>query len=586
MNRQTGGRIVSLWSNVGAQLTRFIPRLRIRQKFMVNTALLTVLIVAIGVANWVIVQKIHKAIQKVESAEQVLNMIRQFDYDIRSVDNDGAIYLLAPNGPEAQFAMQTYDTDAQQVQQDLRALQKMHVSSQDEAILNLFESQWQPILSQNKMAFQVAGTDLASAQTQYTTNTIQPLIQSMMQFTNDEQAVKNAANSQVDALLKQTVLWNVLIAVIAILIGFGGSWTLSVVITKPILRMRKLAFELSKGNLKVEELKLASRDELADLANVLNTLAANLRTLILGIAEASEHVAASSEELSASSDEMMHATEEIAQSIEQVAAGAVKQMDEINQTSGSVQTVIHEIDKVSELAGELHTTAEATQEQAGTGAGMMESMAHQMDTIRLRADRAAELIARLAEKSADIRHIVETIANIADQTNLLALNAAIEAARAGEHGRGFGVVAEEVRNLAQGSAAAAREIDHIINSLMEATEETVRSINDVTSEVQEGTVLAGHTKETFARIRQSMDAVGERVDVVTEATRTIADRAVDMAKYMEVVVHLAQTAAANSQSVVAASQTQSGSMEEIAATAGSLSERAQELQGLIGRFQM
>ncbi|GLG02186.1 hypothetical protein Alches_22270 [Alicyclobacillus hesperidum subsp. aegles] len=577
---------MSLWSNVGAQLTRFIPRLRIRQKFMVNTALLTVLIVAIGVANWVIVQKIHKAIQKVESAEQVLNMIRQFDYDIRSVDNDGAIYLLAPNGPEAQFAMQTYDTDAQQVQQDLRALQKMHVSSQDEAILNLFESQWQPILSQNKMAFQVAGTDLASAQTQYTTNTIQPLIQSMMQFTNDEQAVKNAANSQVDALLKQTVLWNVLIAVIAILIGFGGSWTLSVVITKPILRMRKLAFELSKGNLKVEELKLASRDELADLANVLNTLAANLRTLILGIAEASEHVAASSEELSASSDEMMHATEEIAQSIEQVAAGAVKQMDEINQTSGSVQTVIHEIDKVSELAGELHTTAEATQEQAGTGAGMMESMAHQMDTIRLRADRAAELIARLAEKSADIRHIVETIANIADQTNLLALNAAIEAARAGEHGRGFGVVAEEVRNLAQGSAAAAREIDHIINSLMEATEETVRSINDVTSEVQEGTVLAGHTKETFARIRQSMDAVGERVDVVTEATRTIADRAVDMAKYMEVVVHLAQTAAANSQSVVAASQTQSGSMEEIAATAGSLSERAQELQGLIGRFQM
>jgi len=586
MNRQTGGRIVSLWSNMGAQLTRFIPRLRIRQKFMVNTALLTVLIVAIGVANWVIVQKIHNAIQKMENAEKVLNMIRQFDYDIRSADSDAAIYLLAPNGPEAQFQLQAYNADATQVQADLNALQKMHVSSQDEAILNLFESEWQPILSQNKTAFQEASTDLSQAQTYFTTNTIQPLIQSLLQFTNDEQAIRDSASSQVDALLKQTVLWNVLIAVIAIVIAFGGSWILSVVITKPILRMRKLAFELSKGNLKVEELKLASRDELADLANVLNTLAANLRTLILGIAEASEHVAASSEELSASSDEMMHATEEIAQSIEQVAAGAVKQMDEINQTSGSVQTVIHEIDKVSELAGELHTTAEATQEQAGTGAGMMESMAHQMDTIRLRADRAAELIARLAEKSADIRHIVETIANIADQTNLLALNAAIEAARAGEHGRGFGVVAEEVRNLAQGSAAAAREIDHIINSLMEATEETVRSINDVTSEVQEGTVLAGHTKETFARIRQSMDAVGERVDVVTEATRTIADRAVDMAKYMEVVVHLAQTAAANSQSVVAASQTQSGSMEEIAATAGSLSERAQELQGLIGRFQM
>ncbi|WP_284199108.1 MCP four helix bundle domain-containing protein [Alicyclobacillus sacchari] len=320
MNKQTGVRIVQSWNSIRAQITRLTPRLRIRQKFMVNTALMTVLIVAIGVANGVIVQKIHASIANMESAEQVLNMIRQFDYDIRSADSDAAIYLLAPNGPEAQYQLQAYNADASQVQADLKALQKMHISSQDQAILNLFESEWQPILSQNKTAFQEANTDLAQAQTYFTTNTIQPLIQSLMQFTDDEQSLRDAARSQVDALLKQTVLWNVLIAVVAIAIGFGGGWILSVVITKPILRMRKLAFELSKGNLKVEELKMTSRDELADLANVLNTLAANLRTLILGIAEASEHVAASSEELSASSDEMMHATEEIAQSIEQVAA--------------------------------------------------------------------------------------------------------------------------------------------------------------------------------------------------------------------------------------------------------------------------
>lgn len=566
---------------------RLVPRLKIRQKFLVNTALMTILIIAIGATNWYIVQKIQAAASKMQTASTVLNEIRTLDYDMRTVDNDGATYLLDPTGPSGPASLQAYKTDSAQVQKDLKTLQSADVSSQNKAILSLFNAQWQPVIQENQLSFSEAtGDDLASVQSEYTQNSIQPLIDSLLQFTNSEQAVRNAASAEVSHLIRETVLWNIIISVIAIIIGFGGSWILSVVITNPILRMRKMALEISKGNLKVERLRLKSRDELGDLANVLNELAENLKVLILGIAQASEHVAASSQELSASADEMMHATEEIGTSIEQVAAGAGAQMEEITGTSNSVTTVIQEIDKVTSLTGDLSRDAAQTRNHAGTGAEMMQSMEGQMGTIRERADHAALLIEQLSEKSSDIRHIVETIASIADQTNLLALNAAIEAARAGEHGRGFGVVADEVRNLAKGSADAAGEITQIIGDLISVTKQSVQSIGQVTTEVQTGSQLAVSTRETFDIITQSMDEVNHRIAAVGGATKTIADKASDMSTYMDNVVLLAQKASDESQSVVAAAQTQSGSMEEIAATANSLSQRAQELQTLIGRFDL
>lgn len=71
------------------------------------------------------------------------------------------------------------------------------------------------------------------------------------------------------------------------------------------------------------------------------------------------------------------------------------------------------------------------------------------------------------KSSARIKDIISVVNDIAFQTNLLALNAAVESARAGEHGRGFAVVANEVRNLAQRSSASAKEVQLLINDIVQ-----------------------------------------------------------------------------------------------------------------------
>ena len=253
---------------LGQRFVDLLPTLNIRQKFLVNTGLVTILLVALSVVNGILVSQLHQSVRKLEQADTVLNLIRQFDDDIVTADNDAALYLLTPNGDNAQFNLQDYQNDLARVQQDLSVLQREPVNATDKAILDLFQSEWKQILDQNETAFRLASTSLPDAQAMFTNNTLQPLIQSLSQFTQDEEAVKNAAAANVNRLLVQTFVWSTAVALVAIAIGLAGSATLAITISGPIIRLRQMALKVSQGDLRVRPVEVRTRDEIEDLSRV------------------------------------------------------------------------------------------------------------------------------------------------------------------------------------------------------------------------------------------------------------------------------------------------------------------------------
>jgi methyl-accepting chemotaxis protein len=206
------------------------------------------------------------------------------------------------------------------------------------------------------------------------------------------------------------------------------------------------------------------------------------------------------------------------------------QMDAIvGRIAGVSSTVKQATDEISTGIADLSTR---TEHQASSLEEITASMEELSATVRQNADNAqdADKVASGARDSAvesgqvvdravtamnsiegsfhEISDIVGLIQEIAFQTNLLALNASVEAARAGEAGRGFAVVANEVRALAQRTATASKDIRELIGNSDNLVQEGVTLVNDA----------GGALEEIVASVRKVAEYVADIAAASQEQT--------------------------------------------------------------------
>jgi twitching motility protein PilJ len=340
---------------------------------------------------------------------------------------------------------------------------------------------------------------------------------------------------------------------------------------------RKRADETTETNERNQTAILRLLDELADLADgdltttatvtedftgaiadSINFTIDQLRILVARINETAVNVSAAAQETQQTALHLAEASEHQAQEI----AGASAAVNEMAVT----------IDQVSANAAESAAVAERAVSIAGNGAKVVQNTIHGMDTIREQIQDTSKRIKRLGESSQEIGDIVSLINDIADQTNILALNAAIQASMAGDAGRGFAVVADEVQRLAERSAAATKQIEALVKTIQNDTNEAVISMEQTTSEVVRGARLAQDAGVALEEIENVSSSLAELIQNISNAARQQASSAGHISNTMNVIQEIT-------------TQTSAGT-SATAQSIGNLAEMALDLRESVAGFKL
>jgi len=346
----------------------------------------------------------------------------------------------------------------------------------------------------------------------------------VMKETFAQQAFETSARSYQSA---RTLMTAIMIGAFLMSIVLG--YVVAKLIANPLYKTVDVLQGVASGDL-TRSLDVSTADEVGMMAKALNTAVGGMRDALREVRGSADSLATASQQLAASSEELSSGSQEQASSLE--------------ETSASLEEITQSVKQNADSAKQANQLATAARDTAEKGGQVVSSAVTAMGEINTSTKKIAD--------------IITTIDEIAFQTNLLALNAAVEAARAGEQGRGFAVVAAEVRSLAQRSATAAKEIKALIQDSVRKVEAGSDMVN------QSGNVLL----EIVSSVKRVTDIVGE----IAAASREQSSGVEQVAKAVSQMDQVTQQNA---------SQT-----EELSATAQSLSAGADQLQGLVARFQL
>ena len=223
-----------------------------------------------------------------------------------------------------------------------------------------------------------------------------------------------------------------------------------------------------------------------------------------------------------------------------VSEHADEQVQHTNEVAAAVEQMSASIREIAANASRTAETADRMAELNRHGLDNMRELSGSVDHVAQLFQKVTGVMQQLRDSAAAMGRVVEVINEIAAQTKLLSMNASIEAAHAGQHGKGFAVVAQEVRALAEKTRSSTEEISAAIAHNQKVTDDIVDAIEAGQVAVARGVQQSGETTNTLGMVAENIETVAGMVQQIVAATEQQARTAEDISARIDSVAKLAR----------------------------------------------
>ncbi len=356
---------------------------------------------------------------------------------------------------------------------------------------------------------------------------------------------------------RMTYLTAIIVAVLVLIFGLIAA-AFSKVIVKPIGQVSTGLQSIAQGEGDLRhELQVQGKDETAELAGWFNKFLAAIRQLI-------QHIGAASANLQNASK----VNSEVAHNMNEAAG---RQREAVELVSTAFNEMVATANEVARSCSGAAQSAENGHRRVAEGKQQIEVTTDNVNRLGRRLTESSQAMVELEAGSRSINQILGTIRAIAEQTNLLALNAAIEAARAGDQGRGFAVVADEVRALAKRTSDSTGEIEQLLGTLENKTQEVTQKMGSCLDLSKASVSSIENARDSFEGIQTSVNEIRDQNLQISAAAEEQHSVAEEINRHIQQIYDEARLV----ESLANSAQDDSGR----------LSNLSDELNGLVGRFK-